>query len=72
MGSEPTDEIRKLSSNDILIIGYVEDIREYYENCRVFVVPIRFGAGISHKLTEAMSYGIPAVVSPVAAEGLGI
>jgi hypothetical protein len=34
--------------------------------------PLRFGAGISLKLIEAMSQGIPAVVTTVGATGLGL
>ncbi len=50
----------------------MEDLTEYYERCRVFVAPTQFGAGISLKLIEAMSYGIPAVVSTVGAAGLDL
>ena len=35
-------------------------------------MPLRFGAGISLKLVEAMSQGIPSVVSEVGATGLGL
>jgi glycosyltransferase involved in cell wall biosynthesis len=72
VGSQPPESIRCLASDRIVVTGFVEDVKEYYENCRIFVVPLRFGAGINYKLTEAMSYGIPAVVSPVAASGLGL
>jgi GT2 family glycosyltransferase/2-polyprenyl-3-methyl-5-hydroxy-6-metoxy-1,4-benzoquinol methylase/glycosyltransferase involved in cell wall biosynthesis len=72
VGSDPPEHIQKLSSQDILVTGFVENIDEYYEKCRVFVAPLRFGAGINYKLTEAMSYGTPAVVSPLAAAGLSI
>jgi glycosyltransferase involved in cell wall biosynthesis len=38
----------------------------------VFVVPHRFAGGIPLKLAEAMSRGIPAVVSPLIAGQLGV
>lgn len=71
-GSTPPERIRRCASSSIVITGYVEDLLDYYDSCRVFVVPLRFGAGINYKLTEAMSYGIPAVVSPLAANGLAL
>lgn len=52
--------------------GYVEDIREYYEKSRVFIVPHRYSAGIPWKLQEAMSYGIPSVVSELTASQLNL
>jgi glycosyltransferase involved in cell wall biosynthesis len=72
VGSEPPDVVRRLASPHIVVAGYVDALEEYYEKCRVFVVPLRFGAGISLKLIEAMSQGIPAVVTEVGATGLGL
>ncbi|NQE54145.1 Glycosyltransferase AglG, partial [ANME-1 cluster archaeon GoMg3.2] len=71
-GLNPPDSIKKLSSSSVIVTGYVEDLREYYEKCRVFVVPHRYSAGISWKLQEAMSYGIPAVVSQLTASQLDL
>ena len=70
VGTQPPGRIQGLASPHIVVTGYVEDLTEYYEKCRVFVVPVQFGAGISLKLIEAMSYGIPVVVSTVGAAGL--
>jgi GT2 family glycosyltransferase/glycosyltransferase involved in cell wall biosynthesis len=72
VGSQPPVVVRDLASPAVGVAGYVEDLTEHYETCRVFVVPTRFAAGISLKLIEAMSAGIPAVVSVVAAAGLDL
>ena len=72
VGAEPPEVVRRLASPHIVVAGYVDALEEYYEKCRVFVVPLRFGAGISLKLIEAMSQGIPAVVTTVGATGLGL
>jgi GT2 family glycosyltransferase/SAM-dependent methyltransferase len=70
VGSDPAERVRRLASESVVVTGFVGDLREYYEKCRVFVVPSRFGAGISLKLIEAMGQGIPAVVSAFGASGL--
>jgi glycosyltransferase involved in cell wall biosynthesis len=70
VGSSPPEPVRRLASPHVIVTGFVEELREYYEKCRLLVVPLRFGAGLNYKLTEAMSYGIPSVISPVAAQGL--
>ncbi|HLF20697.1 MAG TPA: glycosyltransferase [Bacteroidota bacterium] len=72
VGSQPSSQVQALSSRDVVVTGFVEDLKEYYEKCRLFVVPLRFGAGINYKLTEAMSYGIPAVVTTLTARGLDL
>ena len=71
-GINPPDSIKELSSSSVIVTGYVEDLREYYDKCRVFVVPHRYSAGIPWKLQEAMSYGIPAVVSQLTASQLDL
>jgi O-antigen biosynthesis protein len=72
VGSSPTDNVRALSGTDIEVTGYVEKPELYFDRCRVNVVPTRFAAGIPLKLIEAMSYGIPSVVSRLIAEQLGL
>jgi glycosyltransferase involved in cell wall biosynthesis len=72
VGVQPPSIVQDLASPHVVVSGYVEDLTEPYERCRVFVAPLRFGAGISLKLLEAMSYGLPAVVSPVGAAGLDL
>ena len=34
------------------------------------IAPLRFGAGVKGKVNMAMSYGLPVVVTPIAAEGM--
>ena len=72
VGINPPDSVKKLSCSTVTVTGYVEDIGEYYKKCRVFVIPHRYAGGIPWKLHEAMSYGIPAVVSKLIASQLGL
>ncbi|MCX7720001.1 MAG: glycosyltransferase [Dictyoglomus thermophilum] len=71
-GSHLPEEFKDFESEDIILKGYVKDLREVFENCRVFVTPLVSGAGIKGKVLEALSYGVLSVLSPVAAEGTGI
>jgi glycosyltransferase involved in cell wall biosynthesis len=38
----------------------------------VFVAPLLSGAGIKGKVLNALAYGIPTVLTPTAAEGIGL
>lgn len=49
----------------------VPDIRPYFWNAAVYVVPMRFGGGVRQKLFEAWSMGVPVVCTTMAAEGTG-
>jgi glycosyltransferase involved in cell wall biosynthesis len=72
VGSNPGEQVRKLASDSVIVAGFAEDLREHYERARIFVTPVRFGAGINLKVIDAMSHGIPSVVSEFVASGLGI
>jgi len=67
--SNVPQSVKRLASDSVLVIGYVEDLKQLYESARVFVAPIRFGSGTMWKVTEARSYALPCVLSTVAAEG---
>lgn len=72
IGSNAPEDILKLNSENIIVVGYVTDeqLVEYYQKCRIDVVPLRYGAGIKGKVVEAMYYGIPIITTSIGAEGL--
>ena len=53
-----------------LIKGYIPNSEEAIGNTKVVLAPLRFGAGIKGKLTEAMICGTPSVTTPIGAEGM--
>lgn len=59
-----------LAQLGIEVHGRVNDLSELMNHCRVSVAPLRFGAGVKGKVNMAMSYGLPVVVTPIAAEGM--
>jgi GT2 family glycosyltransferase len=71
-GSNMPEEYSRYESDNVRMVGFVEDLDEIYHNHRVFVAPLVSGAGIKGKVIEAMAYGVPCVVSEVAAEGTGL
>lgn len=72
VGSYPTDEVKKLAGNGIIVKGFVseEELRSLYDSCRMVVVPLRYGAGVKGKVVEALYYGTPMVTTTVGAEGI--
>ncbi len=73
VGRNPTSEIWKLVERDgIKVTGTVVDVRDYYRQAKVFVVPLRLGGGTKLKTLEAMAMGLPVVSTAVGAQGLDI
>lgn len=48
----------------------VPDIRPYFWNADVYVVPMRFGGGVRQKIFEAWAMRVPVVCTPMGAEGI--
>ena len=70
-GRYHSDELMKYASDSEVFLGFVEDLSEWYEKCRVFIAPARFAAGIPLKIIEAASKGIPVVATTLARSQLG-
>ena len=70
VGNAPGIMIKELASNDIIVTGFVDDLRPYLNKAKVFVSPLRYGAGVKNKILEAMSMGLPIVGTSISFEGL--
>jgi len=71
-GASMTDEVKALACDAIHPIGYVKNIADCYDRHRIFIAPLRSGAGIKGKVLSALAHGIPCVLTPTAAEGIGL
>jgi len=69
IGSNPPESILKLNSKKFKIVGYVADVSSYFLNSRIFVAPLRYGAGIKGKIGQSLEFGLPLVTTNIGAEG---
>ncbi|RNI29234.1 glycosyltransferase [Rufibacter latericius] len=72
IGSNPIEQIKELNSPEILVKGFVsdEELERAYQEARMVVVPLRYGAGVKGKLVEAMHFGVPLVTTTDGVDGL--
>ena len=72
VGRRPLEKIRKLSKKDqnIVVTGFVKDIRPYMARCSVYIVPLRIGGGMRLKILDAMAMERPVVSTSVGVEGI--
>lgn len=59
-----------LRAEGVIVHGRVDDLGPLYAEVRLSIAPLRFGAGVKGKVTQAMSHGLPVVLTTVAAEGM--
>jgi glycosyltransferase involved in cell wall biosynthesis len=71
-GAYVNQQIQELHNKKegFIIKGFAENSKDVIENSRVLLAPLRFGAGIKGKLTEAMVCGTPSVTTTIGAEGM--
>jgi GT2 family glycosyltransferase/Flp pilus assembly protein TadD len=72
VGSNPTNEVKALADESVIVTGWVKDTKPYLDQSRISVVPLRYGAGMKGKVGEALSHGLPVITTPVGSEGMGI
>jgi GT2 family glycosyltransferase/ubiquinone/menaquinone biosynthesis C-methylase UbiE/glycosyltransferase involved in cell wall biosynthesis len=70
VGSNPTGKINALAGDGVEILGWVPDLHPLYARTRLFVAPLRYGAGIRGKIGESAAHGLPVVSTSLGAEGL--
>ena len=74
VGSKVTEEIRALEQpgSGIVVKGFVseEELAALYADCRLVVVPLRYGAGVKGKVVEAVYNGSVIVTTSIGAEGI--
>jgi glycosyltransferase involved in cell wall biosynthesis len=67
---DPAVERAVQSTNGFSLHANVPDIRPFFEQAAVYVVPMRYGGGVRQKILEAWSMGVPVVSTTMAIEGI--
>ncbi len=71
-GSYPSEKVSQLHNpkEGFLIKGWADNAHQIMSNAKICLSPLRFGAGIKGKFTEAMLCGTPSITTTIGAEGM--
>ena len=69
IGSYITEDIEALASDKFKLLGFVDDLNAVINTTKLFVAPLRFGAGIKGKIGQSLEHSLPLVTTNVGAEG---
>jgi tetratricopeptide (TPR) repeat protein len=72
LGSNPTPEVKNLECDRIIVPGYISDVSSYFLSHKVFVSPLRYGAGMKGKIGQSLEYGLPIVSTSIGIEGMNL
>ncbi|WP_210150511.1 glycosyltransferase [Chryseobacterium scophthalmum] len=68
----PADLKEKYHSDRFQILGYQETVDFWFKNSRVFVAPLRYGAGVKGKIGQALEFKLPVITTGIGAEGMSL
>lgn len=74
IGQDPPRELREFALRDpnVVVTGFVDDIRPHVRRAAVYVVPLRVGGGTRLKVLDAMAMGKAIVSTSIGCEGLAV
>lgn len=72
LGNEPSDIVQNLANEWVTVTGYVQDVSPYFLSHRLFVAPLRYGAGMKGKIGQSLEYGLPVVSTSIGIEGMNL
>ena len=70
VGEHLPSNIVQVPNENVILTGYVPDVRPYLDRATLVVVPLRLGGGMRVKVLEALAAGKPIVASSRAVEGV--
>lgn len=68
----PEDVKQKYHSEKFQILGYQKSVNYWFENSRIFVAPLRYGAGVKGKIGQALEFKLPVITTEIGAEGMSL
>jgi polysaccharide biosynthesis protein PslH len=72
VGDHLPSHIMRTPNENVILTGYVPDVKPYLDKTTLVIVPLRLGGGMRVKVLEALAAGKPLVASSRAVEGLGL
>ncbi|MCY1526061.1 sugar transferase, PEP-CTERM/EpsH1 system associated [compost metagenome] len=72
LGNNPPPELRSRQDDRIIIPGFIEDVSNYFLKAKIFVAPLRYGAGMKGKIGQSLSFGLPIVSTSIGTEGMNL
>ncbi len=72
VGTNPSQELKNLETENVVITGRVDDVRDYLKLAHVVCVPLLAGSGTKYKVLEAMACEKAVVTTSIGAEGLEV
>ena len=64
-GARPTLAVKNLASENVTVVGWLDDIRSAYDKGKIFVAPLFQGSGQQNKVLETMAMQVPCIATSI-------
>lgn len=65
-------ELKSRAGENVVVTGFVDDVRPYLDRAALYVAPLRFGSGIKNKVLEAMAMEKAVVGTALSFDGIAV
>lgn len=72
VGKNPSAALKRRASDDVIVTGFVDDVRPFTNKAAVYVVPLRMGSGTRLKILEGLSMKKAIVTTTIGCEGIDV
>jgi glycosyltransferase involved in cell wall biosynthesis len=73
VGKDPTAEVKSYANkSNVTVTGSVPDVRPYYRQAWMQIVPLRIGGGTRLKIVESLAIRTPVISTTIGAQGLSL
>lgn len=72
VGADPPKKVQRRTTDNIIVTGFVDDVKPYFARGQVFIIPLKIGGGIRGKALEAMAMRRPIVSTTLGCEGINL
>lgn len=71
-GAYAQQKVKQLENKrqKFIVRGRATDLQTVFQNHKILLAPLRFGAGLKGKFIDAMQNGTPSITTPIGAEGI--
>ncbi len=69
-GSNMPEALQAAVAPGVRAVGFVDDLTGLFDEIRLTVAPLNFGAGLKGKVLDSLAAGLPCACTPIAAEGM--
>ncbi|MDE8347212.1 MAG: glycosyltransferase family 4 protein, partial [Acidocella sp.] len=71
-GPHPGDTLQRHASAHVIITDHIANLADLFDHARLFICPLRAGAGVKGKIISALSHGLPVISTSIGIEGAGL